>query len=61
MSTFKVYPRKIYVWHKCTPKSAPHLVWAFAWNTNAYRTCKDAIAAAQAQYPGETFKASFTW
>ena len=61
MSTFKVYPRKIYVWHKRTPKSAPHLVWAFAWNTNSYRTCKDVIAAAQAQYPGETFKASFTW
>jgi hypothetical protein len=61
MSTFKVYSRKIYVWHKCTPKTAPHLVWSFAWNTNAYRTCADAVAAAQAQYPGETFKASFTW
>jgi hypothetical protein len=58
---FKVYPRKIYVWCKGSPVTAPELKWFFAWNTNAYRTCKDAIAAAKAQYPDKEFKASFKW
>lgn len=56
---FKVYKRKIHVYCKGTPKTAPHLKWFYAWSTNAHRTCRDAVAAAQALHPGETFKASF--
>lgn len=56
---FKVYKRKIYVWAKITPKTAPHLAWAFAWATNAYPTCKAAIAGAKKEYPDMLFKASF--
>lgn len=54
-----VYKRKIHVYCKGTPKTAPHLTWFYAWSTNAYRTCRDAVTAAQAKHPGETFKACF--
>jgi hypothetical protein len=57
---FKVYKRKIYVWAKMTPKTAPHLTWAFAWCTNAYPTCKTAVAGARQQYPNMEFKARFS-
>ena len=42
-----------------TPKTAPHLTWAFAWCTNAYPTCKAAIAGAKEQYPELEFRAQF--
>lgn len=57
----KVYKRKIYVWVKMTPKTAPHLTWSFAWCSNAYPTCKEAVKAAKLLHPGYDFKASFKW
>lgn len=56
---FKVYKRKIHVWAKMSPRTAPHLVWAYAWSTNAYPTCREAVAAAKAKHPDMEFKASF--
>jgi len=56
---FKVYPRKIHVYCKGAPKTAPHLLQFYAWSTNAYETCRDAVAAAKALYPSEDFKACF--
>ena len=50
---FKVYKRKIYVYQVREGAAA------FAWATNAYRTCRDAVAAAQARYPHQQFKANF--
>lgn len=32
---------------------------AYAWSTNAYRTCREAIAGAKARYPHQEFKANF--
>lgn len=56
---FKVYERKINVYCKGSPKTASNLTWFYAWSTNAYKTCRDAVNAAQILYPGEEFKASF--
>lgn len=56
---FKVYPRKIHVYCKDSPKTALHQTQFYAWSTNAYRTCRDAVAAAEALHPGKEFKASF--
>jgi len=50
---FKVYPRKIHVYFK-----KPAGLW-YAWSTNAYRTCKEAVEAAKAERPQWDFKASF--
>ncbi len=50
---FKVYKRKIYVYYKRTGGLC------FAWATNAYPTCRDAVAAAKARYPHHDFKAYF--
>lgn len=54
---FKVYPRKIHVFRK--GNAIDPRPWVYVWSTNAYRTCREAVAAAQALYPGETFKANF--
>jgi hypothetical protein len=56
---FKVYRRKIHVYAKGAPKTAPHLTRFYAWSTNAYKTCKDAVRAAKALYPGQEFTANF--
>jgi hypothetical protein len=48
-----VYKRKIHVYQ--LRDGGP----AYAWSTNAYRTCRDAAAAARALYPNKQFKASF--
>ena len=53
LNMFKVYKRKIYVYQMRDG------VPAFAWATNAYRTCRDAIAGAKARYPHQEFKANF--
>lgn len=50
---FKVYKRKIYVYQMRDG------VPAFAWATKAYRSCRDAVAAAQARYPHQQFTANF--
>ena len=56
---FKVYKRKIYVYRVGAPETAPHPTRFYAWSTNAYRTCRDAVAAAKAIYPGKDFVANF--
>ena len=50
---FKVYKRKIYVYQ--LREGVP----VYAWSTNAYKTCRDAVAGAVARYPSKQFKASF--
>jgi len=50
---FKVYKRKIHVYFK-----KPNGLY-YAWSTNAYRTCKDAIAAAKIERPQWGFVANF--
>ena len=42
---FKVYKRKIHVYYK-----KPSGLW-YAWSTNAYKTCRDAVAAAKLERP----------
>jgi hypothetical protein len=56
---FKVYPRKIHVYCKGAPKTAPHLSQFYAWSTNAYKTCRDAVVAAKALHPSQEFTARF--
>lgn len=56
---FKVYKRKIHVYGIGAPKSAPHLKRFYAWSTNAYPTCRAAIAAAKALHPNQEFTAHF--
>jgi hypothetical protein len=56
---FKVYPRKIHVYAKGAPRTAPHLKRFYAWSTNAYRTCSAAIVAAKARRPDMDFVANF--
>jgi hypothetical protein len=50
---FKVYPRKIHVYYR-----KPSGLW-YAWSTNAFKTCRDAVADAKQQRPQWDFKASF--
>ena len=50
---FKVYTRKIHVYFK-----RPDGLF-YAWSTNAYRTCRDAVAAAKLERPQWEFKAHF--
>jgi len=57
----KTYPKRIYVWCKGSPKTAPDLKWFFVWCTNAYPTCKAAVEAAKASHPDREFKAAFKW
>lgn len=56
---FKVYPHKIDVYAKGAPRTAPHLKRFYVWSTNAYRTCREAAAAAKAQHPNMDFVANF--
>ena len=50
---FKVYKRKIHVYQ--LREGGP----VYAWSTNAYKTCRDAVAGAVALYPHKQFKATF--
>lgn len=54
-----VYARKIHIYHAGPIASAPGQRWGYAGSTNAYRTCRDAVAGFVAKNPGMTFKASF--
>ena len=56
---FKTYPRKIHVYAIGAPKTAPHLKQFYAWSTNAYKTCREAVTAAKLKEPQFDFKASF--
>ena len=56
---FKVYPRKIHVHRAANALDARGARWVYVWSTNAYRTCREAVAAAQAKHPEMTFKACF--
>lgn len=58
---FKVYKRKIHVYMEASyaAKAKTGHKWGYAWSTNAYRTCRDAVAAAKAKHPAFEFKASF--
>jgi hypothetical protein len=60
---FKVYKRKIHVYREANeldnlryPKDE---AWVYAWSTNAYPTCKAAVAGAVAKHPALRFKANF--
>jgi hypothetical protein len=53
---FKVYPRKIHVYYKSNIPKPRHF---YKWSTNAYRTCRDAVAAAKALHPDMDFVARF--
>ena len=50
---FKVYKRKIHVYFK-----NPDGLY-YAWSTNAYRTCREAIAAAKEWRPEFSYVANF--
>jgi hypothetical protein len=50
---FKVYTKKIHVYYKRENGLC------YAWSTNAYKRCKDAIKAAQAIHPKFEFVANF--
>tara|TARA_R110000868_G_C10814447_1_gene758105 strand:- start:70 stop:243 length:174 start_codon:yes stop_codon:yes gene_type:complete len=51
--------QKIHVYAKGAPRTAPRLKRFYAWSTNAYRTCREAAAAAKAQHPNMDFVANF--
>lgn len=53
---FKVYKRKIHVFYR-NALTLGH--WRYCYSSNAYRTCRDAVAAAQAEHPNVKFKAHF--
>lgn len=57
---FKVYKRKIHVYKRealaCDPADT---FWVYAWSTNAYKTCRDAVYAACELHPMGNFKANF--
>ena len=50
---FKVYPRKIHVYFKM-PNGL-----CYAWSTNAYKTCREAVQAAKLERPQWQFTANF--
>lgn len=50
---FKVYSRKIHVYFK-----RPDGLF-YAWSTNSYQTCRDAVTAAKLERPQWEFKARF--
>jgi len=52
---FKVYSRKIHVWHWNEKEKG----YFYAWSTNAFKTCRDALADAKRMQPWREFKASF--
>ena len=57
---FKVYKRKIHVFIRtalaCDPADT---FYQYVYSTNAYRTCRDAIAAAKKDRPDREIKARF--
>ena len=60
---FKVYKRKIHIWvrqNSNVPHSehSRHLMYVFS--TNAYKTCREAIAAVKTKYPDSQFVANFS-
>jgi hypothetical protein len=50
---FKVYSRKIHVYYKKSDG-----LW-YAWSTNAFKRCRDAVADAKQQRPQWDFQANF--
>ena len=55
---FKTYKRKIIVRVRIDYPSISF--WEYAWSTNAYKTCKEAVAAAKIKEPTFEFRASFS-
>lgn len=59
---FKVYKRKIHVWvrqNSNVPDSEHKGGLDYLWSTNAYRTCREAVAAAKAWRPAFEYVANF--
>lgn len=59
---FKVYKRKIHVWvrqNSNIPDSGHTAGLVYLWSTNAYKTCREAIAAAKAYRPDFSYVANF--
>jgi hypothetical protein len=59
---FRVYKRKIHVWIKqnSNVKNSAHTMGLiYLWSTNAYPTCKAAIAAAKQYRPAFDYVANF--
>lgn len=58
---FKVYPRKIHVYCEASlaARSTTGYRWGYAWSTNAYKTCREAVQAAKLLHPEHEFKANF--
>jgi hypothetical protein len=59
---FKVYKRKIHVFvlaNSNVPDSEYQNRYDYLWSTNAYRTCREAVAAAKAYRPEFTYLANF--
>lgn len=59
---FKVYKRKINVWlvqNSNVPDSQHKRHFMYMHSTNAYKTCRDAIAAAKLKAPDFQFIANF--
>ena len=58
---FKVYKRKIDVYMRsalaCDPSNT---FFVYAWSTNAYKTCRDAVKEAEKLHPMNKFKAHFS-
>ena len=52
---FKVYRRKIHLWRWDENEK----IWLYAWSSNAYKTCKDAVAGANRIISATKFSASF--
>lgn len=55
----KVYKRKIHVYRTANELDRDGLKWIYVWSTNAYPTCKAAIAGAIAKCGDIGFRASF--
>lgn len=59
---FKVYKRKIHVWvrqNSNIPDSDHTGALVYLWSTNAYRTCREAVAAAKDYRPAFSYVANF--
>lgn len=59
---FKVYPHKIHVYrahNELDLGKASEFPWTYVWSTNAHKTCREAVKAAQAMHPSFKFKAAF--
>lgn len=57
---FKVYKHKIHVYRVSNILDGKNSSkWVYVWSTNAFRTCKDAVANAESLHPGVRFIASF--